>query len=63
MPGEPVREITEFLSALLDLRPGPEALFRNFHKDCIQRKIRRAAREALTYEEGRSDELLAPSMP
>jgi lipid II:glycine glycyltransferase (peptidoglycan interpeptide bridge formation enzyme) len=47
-----------FCLHLLDLRPGPEALFRNFHRDCTQRKIRRAAREALTYEEGRSDELL-----
>jgi hypothetical protein len=42
----------------LDLRPSPQELFRAFHKDCIQRKIRRAGREALSYEEGRSPELL-----
>lgn len=43
----------------LDLRRGLEEMFRNFHKDCVQRKIRRAAREKLTYEEGRSELLLA----
>jgi hypothetical protein len=42
----------------LDLRPTTEQLFHNFHKDCIQRKIRRAEREKLQYEEGASDELL-----
>ena len=42
----------------LDLRPGLDDIFRNFHKDCVQRKIRRAAREGLTCEEGRSDSLV-----
>ena len=42
----------------LDLQPPIEELFRRFHKDCVQRKIRRADREALTYEAGRSDALL-----
>jgi CelD/BcsL family acetyltransferase involved in cellulose biosynthesis len=42
----------------LDLRPGLEALQKGFHKDCITRKIRRAEREALTYEAGRSPSLL-----
>jgi CelD/BcsL family acetyltransferase involved in cellulose biosynthesis len=42
----------------LDLRPGLEELFKGFHKDCVQRKIRRAEREKLRYEEGRSEELL-----
>jgi hypothetical protein len=42
----------------LDLAPSLEMLFRSFHKNCIQRKIRRAEREALTYDEGRSEELL-----
>jgi CelD/BcsL family acetyltransferase involved in cellulose biosynthesis len=31
----------------LDLRKGATALFHAFHKDCIQRKIRRAEREAI----------------
>ena len=39
----------------LDLRPSLENLFRLFQKDSIQRKIRRAEREALRYEEGRSE--------
>jgi CelD/BcsL family acetyltransferase involved in cellulose biosynthesis len=43
---------------VLDLGPSLDTLFRNFHKSCVQRKIHRAEREKLTYEEGRSDELL-----
>ena len=41
----------------LDLRPCVEELFRHFHKDCTQRKIRRAEREALDCEEGRTESL------
>lgn len=43
---------------VLDLTPGLDTLFHNFHKSCVQRKIHRAQRENLIYEEGRSDELL-----
>ena len=42
----------------LDLRPAAEELFRKFHKDCVQRKIRRAERERLQYEQGASEDLL-----
>lgn len=42
----------------LDLRPDLDALLHGFHKDSIQRKIRRAEREQLTCEEGRGDTLL-----
>ena len=42
----------------LDLRRSTQELFRNFHKDCVQRKIRRAEREQLKYEEGTSEDLL-----
>lgn len=42
----------------IDLRPSLEELRRNLHRDCVQRKIRRAARESLQYEEGRSEALL-----
>jgi len=42
----------------LDLSPNLETLFRGFHKDSTQRKIRRAEREGLTYQEGRSESLL-----
>lgn len=42
----------------LDLNRSIEELFRDFHKDCVQRKIRRAERERLRYEEGTSETLL-----
>lgn len=42
----------------LDLTAPADQLFRGFHKDCIQRKIRRAERENLEYEEGTSEEQL-----
>jgi hypothetical protein len=44
---------------VLDLRPDLGDILRKFHKDCVQRKIRRAKREGLTYEEGRSEDLLS----
>jgi hypothetical protein len=47
-----------FFFHLIDLSPGPEALFRAFHKDSVQRKIRRAEREKLAYESGNSPDLL-----
>jgi hypothetical protein len=47
-----------YLFHRLDLRPSAQELFRNFHKDCVQRKIRRAEREKLQYEEGTSEDLL-----
>jgi hypothetical protein len=47
-----------FYAHRLDLRPDLDALLRAFHKDSIQRKIRRAEREGLRCEEGRSDALL-----
>jgi Acetyltransferase (GNAT) domain len=42
----------------LDLGLSSERLFHNFHKNCVQRKIRRAEREKLQYEEGASEDLL-----
>ncbi len=42
----------------VDLNLELEELFHRFHKDSTQRKIRRAKREGLTYEEGRSEALL-----
>lgn len=41
----------------LDLSPGLEQLFRNLHKDSIQRKIQRAEREGISYVTGRSETL------
>ncbi len=42
----------------LDLQPSEQTLFKKFHKDSVQRKIRRAEREGLRYEEGTSETLL-----
>jgi hypothetical protein len=46
-----------FCLHVLSLDPPKETLFRSLHKDCIQRKVRRAEREGLGYEKGRSDDL------
>jgi hypothetical protein len=42
----------------LDLAPTLEQIFRGFHRDSIQRRIRRAEGEQLSYEVGRSEELV-----
>ncbi len=42
----------------LDLRPSQEDIFRGFHKQVV-RKIARSERERVSYEEGRSEELLS----
>jgi hypothetical protein len=42
----------------LQLSPTLNQLFASFHKDCIQRKILRAERERLEYDEGTDDSLL-----
>ncbi len=53
-----LRSSQRYYLHVLSLRPPLDVLFRRLHKDCIQRKIRRAEREALHYEKGRSDYLL-----
>jgi hypothetical protein len=42
----------------LDLRPSEQTLFKKFHKDSVQRKIRRAEREGLRDQQGNSEALL-----
>ena len=42
----------------LDVRPSREALFTALHKDSIQRKVQRADRERLEYEEARDEQTL-----
>jgi len=42
----------------LDLNPSVDQLFRNLHKDSIQRRIQRAEREELSLITGRSEELV-----
>jgi hypothetical protein len=53
-----VAKSASFAYHAVDLQPELDVLFRRFHKSCTQRKIRRAQRERLAYEEGRSDELI-----
>jgi Acetyltransferase (GNAT) domain len=48
----------DFVFHTLDLGPGLNELFNNFHRNCIQRKILKAGRERLICEEGRSEVLL-----
>jgi Acetyltransferase (GNAT) domain len=48
----------EFYFHEIDLRPGASVLFAKLHKDCIQRKIRRAERERVSYQRGNTTELI-----
>ncbi len=57
-PNAPFLPCGTFCFHQLDLTPSLDTLLRNCHKDSIQRKIRRAEREGLAYEEGRSESLL-----
>ena len=43
----------------LDLRPGMNAVFRRFHRDCIQRRIRHAEKQGIVITEGRGPGILA----
>jgi hypothetical protein len=52
------RKDCEYWHHTLDLSPDLNELFSNLQKSSIQRKIRRAKREGLVYEEGRSRSLL-----
>ena len=52
------QESESFYFHELDLRPPSEQLFKGLSKDSIQRKIKRADKEQLVYESGRSDELI-----
>lgn len=63
-PLQPVPAISTIFGAsdqyfwhAIDLRPTLDVIFRKFHNS-VQRNIRRAEREALTYEEGNSEQLL-----
>ena len=53
-----IRDFTayrEYSLHKIDLRRDLPTIFNNFLESCIQRKIRRAERERLQYDEGRSD--------
>jgi lipid II:glycine glycyltransferase (peptidoglycan interpeptide bridge formation enzyme) len=45
----------EYTCHKLDLSPDLDTLFRNFHKNSTQRKVRRAEREGVEYREGTLD--------
>lgn len=53
-----MQESRQFCFHVLDLRPTLPDIFRGFQKDSTQRKIRRAEREGLRHEAGRSPALL-----
>ena len=47
-----------FYVHVLNLQPSLDELFNSFHRSCVQRKISKAEKESLFYEEGRSEKLL-----
>lgn len=57
-PGSTWTASGQFFHHVLRFDASRDDLFRNFHKNCIQRKIRRAEREGLQYVTGRSEPLL-----
>jgi len=57
--GDEFRQSHTFLFHELDLRRDLDEIIQSTHKDCIQRKIRRAEREELICEQGTSDSLLS----
>lgn len=57
-PGAPLRRSEHYLLHVLDLRPDIDTISRGLDKTSVQQRIRRAEREGLQYEEGRSEHLL-----
>jgi hypothetical protein len=58
-PAAPARAVSEeYVFHTLALRQDIDALFRAFHRSSTQRKILRARREGVTYEEGRHADML-----
>ena len=56
--GSHFTEADSYVFHSLDLRPSLDQIYRNFHEDCVRRKIRRAERERLACEVGNSETLL-----
>ncbi len=56
--GAPFGRGMSFWFHQLDLRPSLAEIYAGFHKNSIQQSIRRAERDGLIYEEGRSERLL-----
>jgi CelD/BcsL family acetyltransferase involved in cellulose biosynthesis len=57
-PGGSFQVSRSYFVHQLDLTPTLEQIFRELHKDSIQRRIRRAEKERLAYEQGRSERLV-----
>lgn len=57
-PETGVTDTPPFYLHVLDLSPTAEQLFKGLHKDCVQRKVRRAEREQLEYQSGNSKPLI-----
>ena len=55
---EGMSDSATFCMHRLDLRPSLKELFHNLHESCIRRKIAKAQKVGMTYEEGGSEELL-----
>jgi hypothetical protein len=58
MEARPFRPGASYLLHTIDLRPDLPAIFKRFHPSCVQRAVRRAEREGVTYESGTSEYLL-----
>jgi lipid II:glycine glycyltransferase (peptidoglycan interpeptide bridge formation enzyme) len=54
----PFSKSESFSFQKIDLRPEANEIYRGFHDSCVRRKIKKADKENLTYESGRSEELL-----
>jgi CelD/BcsL family acetyltransferase involved in cellulose biosynthesis len=57
-PNHPMAPSQSFWFHSLSLEPSTEQIFRGLHKNCLQRRIRRAEREHLSYETGCSERIL-----
>ena len=55
---EELKKTSSFYHHILDLQPDLTTIYSRFHKSCVERKIRRAQREGLVYEEGVSEPIL-----
>jgi CelD/BcsL family acetyltransferase involved in cellulose biosynthesis len=52
------RNVVQFYLQTIDLDRDSAAIYRSFHKDCVQRKIKRSEREKLSYSGGRGEGIL-----
>jgi hypothetical protein len=53
------RTTDRFFIHRLDLRPGARVVFSQFHRDCVQRRIRHAEKSAITITEGRDSDTVS----